>query len=184
MGMLPGIAKMKNQMADANIDDKVIKRQIAIINSMTPKERRNPDMLKASRKKRIAAGSGAKVEEVNRLLKTHRQMADMMKMMGRRKARRPWPASPTCSAWAGGGHAVARRCWRQLKAAAAGQLPGHAAACPAGGRHARGSAAGSRCPEAVPGLPGLGDRSCPALAGSAASIRSGGRRNEVRVPAQ
>src|SRR6202020_1351967 len=53
-----------------------------IISSMTPKERRNPDLLKASRKKRIAAGSGARVEDVNRLLKQHRQMADMMKSMG------------------------------------------------------------------------------------------------------
>ena len=60
MGMLPGIGKMKNQLADANIDEKVLKRQVAIIDSMTPRERRNPDLLKASRKKRIAAGSGTK----------------------------------------------------------------------------------------------------------------------------
>ena len=66
----------------ANLDDKIIRRQRAIIDSMTPQERRNPDILKASRKKRIAAGSGAKVEEVNKLLKMHRQMADVMKMMG------------------------------------------------------------------------------------------------------
>ncbi len=82
MGMLPGVAKMKNQIASANLDDRVIKRQRAIILSMTPQERRNPDILKASRKKRIAAGSGAKVEDINRLLKQHRQMADMMKAMG------------------------------------------------------------------------------------------------------
>ncbi|MGE3147290.1 MAG: signal recognition particle protein [Pseudorhodoplanes sp.] len=82
MGMLPGIGKMKSQMANANIDDSVLKRQCAIIDSMTPKERRNPDVLKASRKKRIAAGSGTKVEEINRLLKMHRGMADMMKAMG------------------------------------------------------------------------------------------------------
>jgi len=82
MGMLPGMAKMKDQLASANLDDKVIKRQRAIISSMTPQERRNPDMLKASRKKRIAAGSGVGVEQVNRLLKQHRQMADMMKVMG------------------------------------------------------------------------------------------------------
>ena len=81
MGMLPGIAKMKDQIA-SRIDDKAIKRQRAIILSMTPKERRNPDLLKASRKKRIAAGAGMKVEDVNRLLKQHRQMADMMKSMG------------------------------------------------------------------------------------------------------
>ena len=58
MGMLPGVAKMKEQLAGANLDDKFVKRQRAIISSMTPQERRNPDLLKASRKKRIAAGSG------------------------------------------------------------------------------------------------------------------------------
>lgn len=82
MGMLPGITKMKEQLASAKIDDRIIKRQRAIISSMTPQERRNPDILKASRKRRIAAGSGVKVEEVNKLLKQHRQMADMMKLMG------------------------------------------------------------------------------------------------------
>jgi signal recognition particle subunit SRP54 len=85
LGMLPGVAKMKAQLENANLDDKIIKRQRAIIDSMTPAERRNPDILKASRKKRIAAGSGSKVEEVNRLLKMHRQMADMMKALGQNK---------------------------------------------------------------------------------------------------
>jgi signal recognition particle subunit SRP54 len=84
LGLIPGIAKMKEQIASANLDDRVVKRQKAIIDSMTPKERRNPDILKASRKKRIAAGSGTKVEDINRLLKMHRQMADMMKAMGKR----------------------------------------------------------------------------------------------------
>jgi signal recognition particle subunit SRP54 len=82
MGMMPGIAKMKNQIAEANLDEKLLKRQMAIIDSMTVQERRKPDVLKASRKKRIAAGSGTKVEEINRLLKMHRTMADMMKAMG------------------------------------------------------------------------------------------------------
>src|SRR5271165_6514015 len=82
MGMLPGIAKMKNQLATANVNENMLKHQVAIIDSMTPKERRNPDLLKASRKKRIAAGSGTKVEEINRLLKQHRTTADMMKAMG------------------------------------------------------------------------------------------------------
>jgi signal recognition particle subunit SRP54 len=85
LGMLPGIAKMKSQLENAKLDDKVIKRQRAIIDSMTAAERRNPDVLKASRKKRIAAGSGTKVEDVNKLLKMHRQMADVMKMMGQGK---------------------------------------------------------------------------------------------------
>jgi signal recognition particle subunit SRP54 len=82
MGMMPGVAKLKNQMANVNLDDNLLKRQKAIIDSMTPKERRNPDILKASRKRRISAGAGAKVEEINRLLKMHRQMSDVMKQMG------------------------------------------------------------------------------------------------------
>jgi signal recognition particle subunit SRP54 len=82
MGMLPGMGKIKNQIGEAGLGDGVVKRQRAIISSMTKAERANPDVLKASRKKRIAAGSGTKVEEVNKLLKMHRQMADVMKMMG------------------------------------------------------------------------------------------------------
>jgi len=81
MGMMPGIAKMKNQIASANLDEKVLKRQMAIIDSMTPRERRNPDLLKASRKRRIASGSGTRPEDINKLLKMHRGMADMMKAM-------------------------------------------------------------------------------------------------------
>ena len=82
MGMLPGVAKFKDQIAQANLDETVFKRQIAIINSMTAKERANPDILKHSRKKRIAAGSGTKAEDINKLIKMHRGMADMMKQMG------------------------------------------------------------------------------------------------------
>jgi len=82
MSMLPGIGKIKNQLAERNLDETVLKRQIAIIDSMTPAERRNPDVLKASRKRRIAAGSGTKPEDINRLLKMHRTMADVMKAMG------------------------------------------------------------------------------------------------------
>ncbi len=83
MGMLPGAAKMKAAAAEAGIDDRMIRRQIALINSMTKKERANPDLLQASRKRRIAAGAGLDVAELNRLLKQHRQMADLMKKMGR-----------------------------------------------------------------------------------------------------
>jgi signal recognition particle subunit SRP54 len=82
MAMLPGVAKMKNQLAERNLDDTLLKRQMAIIDSMTPDERRHPDVLKASRKRRIAAGSGTKPEDINRLLKMHRTMADVMKAMG------------------------------------------------------------------------------------------------------
>ncbi len=82
MGMLPGVAKMKDQIAQAGIGDKMVKQQVAIINSMTPAERANPDLLKNSRKKRNAAGSGTSAEQINKLLKMHRTMADMMKSMG------------------------------------------------------------------------------------------------------
>ena len=82
MGLLPGMGKMKDQLAAAGLDDKTFTRQIAIIQSMTPQERANPDILKHSRKKRIAAGSGTDAAQINRLLKMHRQMADVMKAMG------------------------------------------------------------------------------------------------------
>jgi signal recognition particle subunit SRP54 len=85
LGMLPGIGKMKKQIESSDLDDKVIKRQMAMISSMTAKERRNPKALNASRKKRIAAGSGTSVQDINRLLKMHRQMADMMKKLGKGK---------------------------------------------------------------------------------------------------
>ena len=83
MGMMPGMGKMSKQMAAAGMDDTMLRRQIALINSMTKKERANPDLLQASRKKRIAAGAGLEVSELNKLLKQQRQMADMMKKIGK-----------------------------------------------------------------------------------------------------
>jgi signal recognition particle subunit SRP54 len=83
MGMLPGINKVKKQLEEANIDEKVIKRQEAIISSMTQKERRNPKLLDGSRRRRIASGSGTTVPEINRLLKQYQDMADMMKRMNK-----------------------------------------------------------------------------------------------------
>ena len=83
MGMMPGASKMAKQASEAGMDDKVFKRQIALINSMTKKERANPQILQASRKKRVAIGSGMEVSELNKLLKMHRQMSDVMKKMGR-----------------------------------------------------------------------------------------------------
>ncbi len=80
LGMMPGMGKIRSQIADANIDDGILKRQHAIITSMTPQERRNPKVLDARRKRRIASGSGTKVEDINKLVKMHRQMADMMKI--------------------------------------------------------------------------------------------------------
>ncbi len=83
MGMLPGMGKMKAQMAEGGFDDKVLKQQIALINSMTKRERANPQILQASRKKRIAAGAGMEVSDLNKLIKMHRQMSDMMKKVGK-----------------------------------------------------------------------------------------------------
>ena len=83
MGLLPGAKKAKQAMASANMDDNMIKRQEAIISSMTKKERAKPALLNASRRKRIAAGAGVSVQDVNKLRKMHRQMADMMKKIGK-----------------------------------------------------------------------------------------------------
>ena len=83
MGMMPGMGKMGKKMETSGFDNNSIKRQIAIIQSMTKKERANPLLLQASRKKRVSAGSGTEVPELNRLLKMHRQMSDMMKKLGR-----------------------------------------------------------------------------------------------------
>jgi signal recognition particle subunit SRP54 len=85
MALLPGMAGMKDKLGAAGMGDEVLTKQVAIINSMTPFERRNPELLKASRKRRIAAGSGTKPEDINKLLKLHRQMSDVMKMMGGKK---------------------------------------------------------------------------------------------------
>ncbi|XSG81905.1 MAG: signal recognition particle protein [Methyloligella sp. ZOD6] len=84
LSMLPGIGKMKKQIDAANLDDSLLNRQQAIISSMTKQERKNPKVLNASRKKRVAAGSGTSVQEINKLVKMHRQMADMMKKVGKR----------------------------------------------------------------------------------------------------
>ena len=85
MGMMPGMGKMAKQVQDAGFDDKILRQQIAMIQSMTKKERAAPQILQASRKKRIAAGSGMEVSDLNKLLKMHRQMSDMMKKLGKGK---------------------------------------------------------------------------------------------------
>ena len=82
MGMLPGLGKMQKQIAAAGIDDSMIRRQEAIILSMTKKERSSVGLLNASRRKRIAAGSGTSVQEVNRVVKQYQEMAKMMKKLG------------------------------------------------------------------------------------------------------
>lgn len=85
LGMLPGIGKMKKQIEAAGLDDSIFKRQQAIISSMTRKERKQPKILNANRKKRVAAGSGTSVQEINKLLKMHQQMGGMMKKMSKGK---------------------------------------------------------------------------------------------------
>jgi signal recognition particle subunit SRP54 len=151
MGLLPGVQKIKKQMAEANINDRAISRQRAIIGSMTKVERKKPDILQASRKRRIAAGAGVEVAEVNRLLKQHRQMQDAFKFMAK-----------------DGGKNLARMAgmmggdMSRLKNLGGGRMPPpEEAAAPAlpsmltGGR-----------PAAPPsGLPGLGGASKPTLPG-------------------
>jgi signal recognition particle subunit SRP54 len=83
MGLLPGVQKMKKQISESGLTDKTFDRQVAIISSMTKAERKKPDILAASRKRRIASGSGVDVAEVNRLLKQHRQMADAFKALSK-----------------------------------------------------------------------------------------------------
>jgi len=84
MGMMPGAKKAKQAMEAANLDDKVLARQEAIIGSMTREERRKPALLNASRRKRIAAGAGVTVQDVNKLMKMHKQMSGMMKKLGKK----------------------------------------------------------------------------------------------------
>lgn len=83
LGMLPGAQKAKQAMAAANLNEKMLARQIAVITSMTKAERAKPDLLNASRRRRIAGGAGVDVAEVNKVIKQHRQMSDMVKKMGR-----------------------------------------------------------------------------------------------------
>ncbi len=161
MGMLPGMAKMKSQIAGANLDDRMIKRQRAIILSMTPQERRNPDILKASRKRRIAAGAGAKVEEINRLLKQHRQMADMMKAMGGAK-RGPMGKMAEMFGLGGGGMGglpggmPSQEQIAEMQKQMGGAAPKLPDAPPPGAFSA---------PPRLPGLPGLGGPKLPGLGG-------------------
>jgi signal recognition particle subunit SRP54 len=145
LGFLPGLGKMKKQLDAANLDDKIIKRQGAIISSMTPKERRNPKVLAASRKRRIAAGSGTTVQEINQLLKMHRQMADMMKTIGKGKG------GLAKMFGLGGGGKMPEPTPEMIEAAKSGQLP-QGMKLP-GGLGGGGGGFGG-----LPGLPGPGQR--------------------------
>jgi len=157
MGLLPGIAKMKNQLAQANIDETIVKRQIAIIDSMTPQERRTPDILKASRKRRIAAGSGTTPEAINKLLKMHRTMADMMKAMGGGKR---GPLAGLGQLFGLGGGMPSPEEMAKLAEKMPGGLPG----LPSGGLPPTMPGLPPNFPGA-PGLPGLGGGKFPGLPG-------------------
>ena len=160
MSMMPGVANLKKQMAGANIDESVFKRQSAIIDSMTKDERRNPDILKASRKKRIAAGSGSKVEDVNKLLKMHRQMADMMKMMGKagKSGRGPLAGLGAALGFGGGAPQIPPEAMEELKQ---GKMPqGLPPGFPGGGGIPPtfpGLGAGPKLP-GLGGFPGMGKK--------------------------
>ncbi|MCY1706720.1 signal recognition particle protein [Pannonibacter sp. SL95] len=158
MSMLPGIGKMKKQLDAANLDERMFKRQVAIIQSMTPTERRKPDLLKASRKKRIASGSGVDVSEVNKLLKMHRQMADVMKMMGKNKGMLGKMMGMLGGGMGGMGGGMPNIDPKQLEQLAkSGQLPGAADL-------AKGLPGG--LPTGLPGgFPGLGGPKLPGLGG-------------------
>ncbi|QFR33152.1 signal recognition particle protein [Ancylobacter sp. TS-1] len=148
MGMLPGVGKMKNQLAASGMNDGVLKRQKAIIDSMTKKERRNPKLLDASRRKRIASGSGTKVEDVNRLMKMHRQMADMMKAMGGQAGKRgPMAGLASMFGLGGGGGMPSPDQIKQM----AEKMPGGLGGLSGGGLP-------PNFPGKLPGLPGAGGK--------------------------
>jgi signal recognition particle subunit SRP54 len=164
LGMLPGIAKMKNQIANANLDDRLLKRQTAIIDSMTPKERRSPDILKASRKRRIASGSGTKVEEINRLLKMHRTMSDMMKAMGGGKRGGPMAALGNMLGLGGGGFGGAMPSPEEMAKLAEKMPGGLGGLTGGGGLPPTMPNLPPKFPSSPGGLPGLGTK-LPGLGG-------------------
>jgi len=140
MSLLPGVQKVKKQIAEAGIDDKALVRQRAIISSMTKIERRKPDLLNASRKRRVAAGAGVEVSDINRLLKQHRQMADVFKSMSR-DGGKGFARMAQAMGGMGGGPDMAR-----LKAMGGGRMPDSAGGAPG-----------------LPGLPGSGAPNLPGL---------------------
>jgi signal recognition particle subunit SRP54 len=137
-------------MSEANIHDRMIKRQRAIIGSMTKQERKKPDILQASRKRRIAAGAGVDVAEVNRLLKQHRQMQDAFKFMAKDGGKN---FARMAGALGGGG-------MDRLKNLGGGRLPEQPQQLPPGLTGGAPSnlpgLGGQPTPNALPGLPGLG----------------------------
>ena len=153
MGLLPGVAKMKAQMADANIDDRMISRQEAIISSMTRAERKKPDLLNASRKRRIAAGAGVEVQDVNRLLKQHRQMADTVKALSRGGPKKMQQMAAMLGGLGGGGPGGADMA--RLKAMGGGRMPEPSAEEMKALQDRLAGLGGGQMPNLPGGLPGL-----------------------------
>ncbi|WP_374390552.1 signal recognition particle protein [Brevundimonas sp.] len=151
MGMLPGVAKMKGQMAESGIDDRMILRQEAIISSMTKAERKKPDLLNASRKKRIAAGAGVEVQDVNRVLKQHRQMADVVKSMARGGPKKMQQMAAMLGGLGGGGGPDLAR----LKAMGGGKMPEPSADELKAVQERLAGLGGGQLPGGLPGLPGF-----------------------------
>ncbi|MDW3098017.1 MAG: signal recognition particle protein [Alphaproteobacteria bacterium] len=151
MAMMPGMGKAKKQLDAAGMDDTVLKRQGAIISSMTKAERRNPKVLNASRKKRVAKGSGTQVQEVNRVLKMHRQMADVFKMMGKKGGKKGLAAM--MGAMGGGGLPPGVTPPGGLGGPMGGGMPGLGGGLPPG---LGGGSGGMPGLGGAPTLPGLG----------------------------
>ncbi|WP_369061516.1 signal recognition particle protein [Caulobacter sp. 73W] len=147
MGLLPGVQKVKKQIEEANIDDSVFRRQQAIISSMTKQERKKPDILQASRKRRIAAGAGVDVAEVNRLLKQHRQMADMFKSISKDGGKGMMKMAQAMGLGGGGAN--------PLKNLGGGKMPSEA--------EIEAAAAKLQQQGGLSGLPGLGGGKLPGL---------------------
>ena len=167
MGMLPGMGKIKGQINEAGLD-KDVKRQLAIISSMTKFERRNPKVLDAKRKRRIASGSGTRPEDINKLVKMHRQMADMMKSMGKNRGMMAkmmgaigGGGMPGMGGMGGGAPEPTPDMLKELEKLAGpgvgsgGGLPGLPKGLPSGLSGARLPGLGGGLPK-FPGLPGVG----------------------------
>jgi len=159
MGMLPGVAKMKGQMAESGIDDRMILRQEAIISSMTKAERKKPDLLNASRKKRIAAGAGVDVQDVNRVLKQHRQMADVVKSMARGGPKKMQQMAAMLGGLSGGGGIPGMGGGgpdlNRLKALGGGKTPEASADELKAIQDRLAGLGGGQLPGGLPGLPGF-----------------------------
>ena len=153
MGLLPGVAKLKNQMAENNVSDKLIDRQLAVISSMTKPERKKPDLLNASRKKRVAKGAGVEVQDINRLLKQHRQMADMVKSLskgGGKNLQKMASMMGGLPGMGGGGPDMNR-----LKALGGGKMPEPSADEMKAIQDRLAGLGGGQLPGGLPGLPGF-----------------------------